>query len=113
MNERSNKKVYATYDSKAEAYLQPFFMRARGEAIRGWTTVCNDPKTQFFTNPEDFTLFELGEYDEFTGTLIPHPAKISLGCAIEFKKASESQMDLEDHIKKMPLANNLQAVNNK
>lgn len=97
-----NKKIFATYDSKAEAYLQPFFMRARGEAVRAWETVCNDPKSEFYNHPEDFTLFELGEYDELTGTLFPHQAKIALGCAIEFKK-----------VQNLPIAENPKLVNNK
>lgn len=79
-------KIYTTYDSKAEAYLQPFFMSSRGEAIRAWQDVVNDQKTQFFKHPEDFTFFELGEYDAISGTIDTYKSKISLGTAVEFKK---------------------------
>lgn len=78
-------KIFTTYDSKAEAYLQPFFLPSRGEAIRAWQDVVNDQKTQFNKYPEDFTLFELGEFDSRSGTITTN-TKISLGNAIEFKK---------------------------
>lgn len=97
-------KFFTTYDSKVEMYLQPFVMRSRGEAIRSWTQICNDPKTQFNQHPSDFTLFEIGEYDEETGALIPYHAKVSLGLALEFKKETDETMTL---------AKPLQAVNNK
>jgi len=81
-------KIFTTYDSKAEAYLQPFFMRSRGEALRGWETICNDPNSQFHKHPSDFTLFEIGEYDEQTGTIETYPAKCALGLALEFVKTT-------------------------
>lgn len=87
-------KIFTTYDSKAEAYLQPFFMGTRGEAIRGWQTVCNDPKTQFNKYPSDFTLFEIGEYEETTGQIFPYEAKVSLGTAIEFLKSDDNKMSV-------------------
>lgn len=81
-----NLKVFAIYDSKAEAYLQPFFMQSRGQALRAFDTTINTLDTQFHKYPSDFTLFEIGEYDELKGVLTPSEKKTSLGCAIEFKK---------------------------
>lgn len=78
-------KMFAVHDSKAEAYLQPFSMRSKGEAIRAFQNSVNDPQTQFNKYPADFTLFEIGEYDELTGQIIPSN-KIALGNAIEYKK---------------------------
>jgi len=94
MNMKS--KIFTTYDSKAEAYLQPFFMGTRGEAIRGWQTVVNDPKTQFNKYPSDFTLFEIGEYDETTGEITAHTAKVSLGVALEFLKQENPVAQLRE-----------------
>lgn len=80
-------KTFAVYDAKLEAYLQPFFMQTTGAALRAWDAVVNDPSTQFFKNPEDFTLFEIGEYDDQSGTLQAHPVKLSVGIALQFKKS--------------------------
>ena len=80
-------KVFTTYDSKVGAYLQPFVMRSRGEAMRAFESICNDGKSQFCLHPDDFTLFEIGEYDELSGNIVPHEAKISLGLALDFIKS--------------------------
>lgn len=79
-------KVFAIYDSKAEAYLQPFFTSTIGMAIRSFEQAANDPQTQFHRHPADFTLFNIGEYDDETGTLVSLVAKVSLGTALELKK---------------------------
>ena len=79
-------KLFTVYDCKTETYLRPFTMLTKGEAIRGFAETANDPQSQICKYPADFTLFELGEYDDQTAVISPYEAKISLGCAIEFKQ---------------------------
>lgn len=79
-------KVYSVYDSKIQAYAQPFFMRTRGEAIRGWTDVANDSSTNMYKYAEDYSLMELGEYDESTGVFQNHSAPQNLGIASQYRK---------------------------
>jgi len=81
--------MFAVYDSKAGAYLQPFFMRSVPEAIRAFTDTVSNPDTAFHRHGEDFTLFQVGEYDDQTGEVSPirHNA---LGKAIEFQAVSPS-----------------------
>jgi len=79
-------KVFAIYDSKAEAYGKPFHYNSRGEAIRGFQEALKDEKTTFAKYPADFTMFEIGEYDELTAELTPYAAKIALGNGIELKQ---------------------------
>lgn len=86
-------KVYAVFDSAVGAYMQPFFMQSKGAALRAWLEAANDEKTQFHKHPGDFTLFELGEYDELTGTFTNHTAKMSLGTALEHKSSSAFPRD--------------------
>lgn len=78
--------VCAAYDSKIQNYAQPFFMRTKGEAIRAWTEVSNDTSTNIGKYPEDFSLMELGEYDEASGSFSNHQAPINLGLASQYKK---------------------------
>lgn len=88
-------KVFAVRDSKAEAYMNPFFMRSRGEALRAFVSGVNDPQTQLCKFPADFTLFEIGEFDEESGDLVMLPTgKVSLGLALEFKQAPSVQADM-------------------
>ena len=77
-------KVYTVYDTKAEAYLQPFFSQSKGVAIRSFQEAVRDEKSNISKYPEDFTLFELGEYDDATSKFNLHITPQSLGVAVEF-----------------------------
>jgi len=91
-------KAYTVYDSKAEAYLPPFFVQSRGLAIRSFTDAANSADHNFSRYASDFTLFELGEWDDSNSVFTPHPAPVSLGTAIEFIKrphAAEAQNVLD------------------
>lgn len=79
-------KVFTIYDSKMEAYMNPFLMATKGQALRAFTDNVNDPQSQLNRHPEDFTLFEIGEYDDHTGEYIMAKVKTALGVALEFKK---------------------------
>lgn len=81
-------KVYAVYDSKTKVYAQPNFLINRGAAMRAWKDACNDPQTQFFKHPEDFTMFELGTWDDETGQFEMDQVPFSLGTAIQYKDQS-------------------------
>jgi len=78
-------KILSVFDSKVQAYSTPFFMRTRAEALRGWQEVVNDPSTAFNKHPEDYTLFELGEFNEDTGAIKPLETPNPIGKAIEYK----------------------------
>ena len=82
-------KMYSLYDSKTEAYIAPFYSKAKGDAIRQVTQIVNDPnsKHDFGKYPEDFTLFEVGVFDDTTGMIMPHSANESLGCLVNFKNS--------------------------
>jgi hypothetical protein len=79
--------IYSVYDSKAEAYLPPFFLPTKAAALRAFGDAALDPKHQFAAHPEDYTLFELGTYDETTGVIVPHDfGKLGLGSALDFRR---------------------------
>lgn len=79
-------KVFVAYDSKVEAYMRPYFARSVGEIMREWERACNDPQSMMCQHPEDFTLFETGEYDEKTGRFTQLEALRPLGTALEVKR---------------------------
>lgn len=82
-------KIFVVFDSKSEGYGIPFFQRTTGEALRGFTEAVNDPQKQSAVAkyPQDFTLFELGEYDELLGNLAPYNHKKSLVCGVDVLQA--------------------------
>lgn len=63
--------AYTVYDSKANAYLPPFYAVNHAVATRTFTTACSEPGHAFYLNAEDFTLFHVGSWDPEGGLLVP------------------------------------------
>ena len=77
--------IFTVFDSKAAAYLQPFYAHTKGVAIRQFSDAINgDPNHNFARHPEDFTLFDLGEYDDNTAKFFILPTPEAIGVAVEF-----------------------------
>lgn len=81
-----SQKLYSVYDSVAEVWGKPFPMKNKGEAIRGFSQAVNDPQTNLYLHPEDYTLFEIGEWNDDAGTITMYDAKLSCGVAIEYRQ---------------------------
>lgn len=81
-------KIFCVYDSKGKHYGKtPFFADNSADAIRSFESVVNDKSTMIGQHPEDFTLFECGEWDLLRGIAIMLDTKVSLGLGNEFIKA--------------------------
>lgn len=70
--------VCSIFDKAVGAYMQPFFTRSKGEAVRSLTQALGDPKSPFAAVPTDYTLFVLGTWDDSKGELkgLPSPEKV-------------------------------------
>lgn len=79
-------RVYSLFDSKVGAYQSPIFRRSKLEAIRDFADKVNDPSNPLSRYSEDFTLFELGVFDDEHATFELHNTPISVGVLIEFRK---------------------------
>lgn len=78
------------YDSAVEAYMRPFFVPAVGAAMRAFTDEVNNPQGDMFKHPEDYVLFELGEWDDQTGRfvkLLDDPRQLARGKDVLTKTA--------------------------
>lgn len=84
-------KVFVVHDSKVEAYLQPFLARTRGEALRSFMKAANDERHDFSKYAEDYTLFEIGEYDDARGSYSMYETKNALGTALEMRRPAENR----------------------
>lgn len=87
-------RIYTIYDSAIEAYRPPFMQRAKGEALRTFAAIANDPENIICAHPAHYTLFELGIWDDKTAKFTAHNAPIPLGLATEHKKAPQDQPTL-------------------
>lgn len=91
-------KIFSVYDSKAEYFMQPMFIQSTGQAIRMFQDTTMEKDHLFSRHPADFTLFEIGEFDEKKGLIKMKDSKINLGTALENMPQQEidlQQPDLE------------------
>jgi len=86
--------MVAIHDSKSELFSRPMCMRAYGEAERAFADVINDGQSDYAKHPEDFTLFEVGAFDDSTGVVVPLPAPRSLGVGVTFVTSDSRQLSL-------------------
>lgn len=78
--------IYSVYDSKAKTFSQPFFSNAAGSALRSFQDIANDKNHPIGAHPEDYTLFEIGEFDDSIGTPIPYEKHTNYGLASSYVK---------------------------
>lgn len=71
-------KMYAVKDKKADAYLQPFTTQTDGLAIR-MIQGAMEGENNLSKYPEDFSLYNIGEYSENTGIIIGHQDIVCIG----------------------------------
>lgn len=81
--------LFTVYDSKAEAYAQPFHQQSKGAAIRAFTDTVADPTHAFHRHPEDYVLFHLGSYDDQNAAFDLFASPVPLIRANEVKEISE------------------------
>lgn len=58
---------FCIYDTKAQAFTQPFHAPSRADAIRQVTMMTDDGKSLLSRFPQDYQLMSLGEFDKKTG----------------------------------------------
>lgn len=64
-------RAFAVHDAKAESFIQPMFFLTRGQAMRAFLDALEDEKHEFHKHAEDYTLFEIGVFDQASGMLTP------------------------------------------
>lgn len=67
-------KLFSVFDSKASFFGQPFVDQSEASAIRNFADACADgsnPANLWHKHPEDFSLFQVGEFDNLSGEMIP------------------------------------------
>ena len=75
---------FAIWDSAAQAYKPPFYVVSKGIALRAFSDLVNSEGNDISRYPRDFTLFELGTFDDQTGKSVDLPTPKSMGLAQEY-----------------------------
>ena len=85
-------RVYTVFDSKVEAFLTPFFMRADGEAVRAAVEAGYQDNHNFSKYAADYTLVCIGEWDDATAAFYPLDAKANLGNILQLMAQSRASV---------------------
>lgn len=75
--------LFTVYDVKAEVYMPPFFVPTIGLATRAFADCVNSKDHQFGKHPHDYTLFQLGSFDDSDASISQTDNK-SLGNGVEY-----------------------------
>ncbi|WNK14833.1 MAG: nonstructural protein [Microvirus sp.] len=77
-------KVYSVHDIKVGAYLPPIYFRSKGEAIRAFSAAAMQTDHDFHKYASDYTLFEIGSWDDANAKFESHLTPIPVGKALDF-----------------------------
>lgn len=95
--------VYTVFDKAVNAFLQPFYCRSKGEAIRSFTEACSDGKSNFAKYPLDYFLVHVGEYDDSNAIFTTHDP-VRIVSANEVAPVSDViPPEKEDKVVRMPM----------
>lgn len=70
---------FSVFDRAVGAFMPLFPARTKGEAVRMVSDAVADPSGQFAKHLTDYTLFEVGTWDDRTGKFVQdnsHPERI-------------------------------------
>lgn len=82
-------KLFSVKDNKAHSFGKIIQLPHQADATRMLHRLTNDDNVQISMFPEDYDLFELGEYDSQTGEIITHEQPKFIVGAVSFKKIQE------------------------
>lgn len=71
-------KLFTVHDKASGTFIAPFPMKTERDAREGFRVVTNDKESPYNKFPADYTLIELGSFDERTGEITVHPDKVIL-----------------------------------
>ena len=63
-------KLFSVFDKQVGAYMPMFPARTRGEALRMVEDAVRDPNGQFAKHLPDYTLYEIGTFDDGPGLFV-------------------------------------------
>ena len=66
--------LFVIKDSKAGIFTRPFFLASVGAACRFVSDLVVDRESPLHAHPADYSLWELGSFDELSGVLVSCPA---------------------------------------
>lgn len=81
--------LFAIFDVKMKMFMSPFCGRNVDSALRQFSDMCNQPNGHLIRHPEDYVLYEIGEFDVEHGLVSPLNPVHVVGKALDFIKRDE------------------------
>lgn len=78
-------KIFSVLDTKADAFMPPFFFSTVGQAVRAFKELANDASSSPGRHPNDFRLYCIGTFDDATAAIRPLEQVEPLGYAADYK----------------------------
>lgn len=78
--------IYSIYDAKSQLWSRPIFGHNTGSMVREFADIANDINHPIGKHPEDYCLFQIGEWDEKECVFVNSEKQTSLGKALDFVK---------------------------
>lgn len=87
-------RVFCVYDSAARSYGPPFYATGRGVAFRMFEELVNDGRSSVSKWPKDFSLFELGSYNDETAKFcfLDAPERVCDAMSLKRPQAEEPRL---------------------
>lgn len=63
--------VFTILDSKIGSYMNPFYAKNKGQALRDFIDLMKDSQSVISKHPEDYSLYEIGSFDQDSACLKP------------------------------------------
>lgn len=79
-------KIFVLKDSQSSTYGMPITIETRGRFIRDVQEELAKGQAIFARHPQDFSIFEIGEFDPRTGNIYLYETKNCLGLVQDFKQ---------------------------
>jgi len=64
-------KTFSVFDDKANCFMPPFFQHTTAMAQRVFADAVRQTDHPFHKNPDDYTLYEIGTFDDASGQIMP------------------------------------------
>lgn len=89
-------RVFSIRDHKTESFSPPFTSRTLGEAQRSFSELINDGRSTPSKYPQDFSLYEIGQWDIESGLIEPKNPITLIQHATEIKQSTQTSPNLKE-----------------
>ena len=89
-------RIFSIRDFKTESFSPPFTSRTLGEAQRSFSELVNDGRSTPSKYPQDFALYEVGQWDLESGLIESKNPITLIQQATEIKQSTETKPNLKE-----------------